>query len=150
MKNRLQLSPSWHYMYPNEPGMTVCSDFSFIAFGGGAHTIPAGFWYNGASIPALFWQLIYSPFDPRILEAACIHDWLYTNKAVGRSVADATLRMYIQINCRDKIKPAIVQKAVAMFGGGSWKDSPADKTYLNRLRHEIAESGRSLTAYGLS
>jgi hypothetical protein len=84
------------------------------------------------------------------LEAACIHDWLYTNKAVSRDIADATLRLYITINCRDKIKPAIVQKAVAMFGGGSWKDSAADRTYLNQLRGDIVASGRSLAKYGLS
>ena len=40
-------------------------------------TVPAGFIYDGASIPRPCWSLIgLSPFG-RILGAATVHDWLY-------------------------------------------------------------------------
>lgn len=150
MKNRLRLTPAWCYLYPGSPGLMVCDDFAFMAFGGGIHTIPSGFWYNGASIPSAFWQLIYSPFDPRVLEAACIHDWLYTVKTLPREIADKTLRMHIEINSKDRIKPELVRAAVGLCGGFAWKDSPADRMYIDRLRDEITKTGRRPYAYGLN
>jgi len=54
--------------------------------------IPAGFTFNGASIPRPLWSLIGTPFQPEYLEAACYHDWIcenaqrYTHRTAGDEV----------------------------------------------------------------
>lgn len=144
----IKLSPARCGHYPNQPGFLIAEDFGFVLKDGGAHTMPEGFWFNGASIPAPFWQLTFSPFDPRIIEAAAIHDWLYTSKIVTRDVADAELKHRIQR--AGWLRREAIAKAVELFGGYSWTDTMEDADYLRYLKVKIANSGRSLTAYGLA
>ena len=37
--------------------------------------IPAGYRFDGASIPQLAWSVIGGPFDPQFALAAAVHDW---------------------------------------------------------------------------
>ncbi len=37
--------------------------------------IPAGYRFDGASIPRLAWSVIGAPFDPQYCLAACVHDY---------------------------------------------------------------------------
>jgi hypothetical protein len=55
----LQLSPSNHPLFPDSAGYILGADYGFSLSGGGAMTVPAGFWFNGASIPAMLWAVIY-------------------------------------------------------------------------------------------
>lgn len=44
-------------------------------------TIPAGYVFDGASVPRIAWSVIGHPFDPTFALAACVHDW-YCDAAV--------------------------------------------------------------------
>lgn len=143
----IKLSPAPCPHYPGRPGMVIAEDYGFSLHIGGALTMPAGFWFNGASIPAPFWQLTFSPFDPRIIEAAAIHDWLYTAKIVPREVADSELKHRIQR--AGWLRREAIYKAVELFGGMSWTDTMQDCDYLRHLKSVIQSSGRQLAQYGL-
>ncbi len=45
----------------------------------GRHTVPNGFQTDGASIPRPLWFLIGSPFAPESIQAAVLHDYLYSS-----------------------------------------------------------------------
>lgn len=53
--------------------------------------IPQDYVFDGASIPAVFWLIVGTPFDPEVIRAACVHDWLcdhvesYQERVVGDS-----------------------------------------------------------------
>ena len=49
---------------------------SVIYFRGGV--VPAGFEYDGMSIPRLFWSIAGHPFQGRGMRAGAIHDYLYS------------------------------------------------------------------------
>ena len=142
------LRPAYNSLYKSW-GFELVEDYAFSIVGGGILTVPAGFLYDGASIPAAFWQLTFSPYDPRILAGALVHDWLYTSNQVQRNIADATLEKYLIEFDGGKFKSAIVKKAVQLFGSFAWQDTYIDRRYINQLRATITSSGRSLAKYGL-
>ena len=41
--------------------------------------VPQWFEFDGASVPRLLWSL-FPPIEPRTINAACVHDYLYTTK----------------------------------------------------------------------
>jgi hypothetical protein len=53
-------------------------DFPGVDF---AVTIPAGFTFDGATIPRVCWLLIGSPFEPDFQLAACVHDFFCVKSA---------------------------------------------------------------------
>lgn len=57
--------------------------------------IPAGFQYDGASIPKAFWGLIGEPDDTKFLEAALVHDYMY-GKRMNRKLADGAFLNYLR------------------------------------------------------
>lgn len=38
------------------------------------HTVPAGFWFDGASIPRPMWSLIGAPLEGNYVRSAALHD----------------------------------------------------------------------------
>jgi hypothetical protein len=57
---------------PSKGMYRVCEDVDIQ----GVH-IEAGFEWNGANIPRLAWTFVgITPFDPRIMRASCVHDYL--------------------------------------------------------------------------
>lgn len=121
--------------YPNQQGYYLHNDFPFMVYGGGIHTVPAGFWFNGASIPAAFWQITFSPFDPRIISHALAHDWMYCSHIVTRRVADMTLYEGIK-KTGATIRAKMVLSAVSSFGGMFWEDNENDRAYMESLRNK--------------
>ena len=70
---------------------------------GVVHTveIPAGYRFDGASIPRLAWSIIGAPFNPDFCLAACCHDWYcehshelgdYQARVIGDAVFFALLK----------------------------------------------------------
>lgn len=149
MKSDLKLSAGSNAFYPGKPGMFVCEDFSATLANGRVIKIPEGFWYNGASVPPLFWQITFTPFDPRIIEAACIHDWLYTARCVERSIADQTLFAYLNRNGGGWLRPKLVRAAVRVCGSFAWRESVTDKNYRAVLKAQLISDGKDLALYGL-
>lgn len=148
-KSELTLSAGECGFYPGVPGMYVERDFQFTTPQNVSFWVPAGFWYNGASIPAAFWQVTFSPFDPRIIEAACIHDYLYTARNLSREHADETLFAYIVRAGGGTVRAKMVKAAVRAFGGFAWRESVTDANYRTVLRAQIAAAGKPLQLYGL-
>lgn len=53
--------------------------------------VPAGFRFDGASIPRLA-RIVFDRGDARLMRAACIHDWLLSLPDFSRTVAALAFR----------------------------------------------------------
>jgi hypothetical protein len=75
-------------LFDGPPFETVCEIMYCI---NGEHRIvPAGFAFDGATIPRFLWSLAgFSPLDRDTLLSSCIHDWLLTRRSMPRVMADA-------------------------------------------------------------
>jgi hypothetical protein len=146
---RVDFRSAWCPFYPGRPGYEVRHDAEFMLTDGNKVTVPAGFWYNGASIPSAFWQVTFTPFDPRIIDAACIHDFLYTARTSPREVADQTLVVYLRQSPDVHVRSWLVGAAVRAFGWAAWAESKTDAQYRSHLIQQIKNSGRDPHAYGL-
>ncbi|MCC7516609.1 MAG: DUF1353 domain-containing protein [Pseudomonadales bacterium] len=135
--------------YPDEQGCDLAEDFPVVASDGKTYVVPSGFWFNGGSIPSFFWQLTFTPFDQRVIDAFLFHDWAYTSHVIDKRVADDTLQAFI----RDKnmsAKAWAVARAVRWFGDSSWKHTAVDAQYLRQLTADIRASGRDEKLYGIA
>ena len=92
---------------------------------------PAGFRFNGASMPFVLWWWV-SPWTPWVTLAACIHDWLYRNRMFTRSECDriflALLRQSARqtrwrwLRYRRLVQSRIMYQAVRRFGERYWDE----------------------------
>jgi hypothetical protein len=54
--------------------------------------IPEGYVFDGASIPRIAWSIVGYPFEPDLIEAACVHDWYcehaqrYSDRTIGDTI----------------------------------------------------------------
>lgn len=55
----------------------------------GTHVIPAGYIWDGASIPRAFWFSTGTPFDPVHIGPSLIHDYMCDNPHITKSQAKA-------------------------------------------------------------
>jgi len=99
--------------------------------------VPALFRFDGASIPPFGWRATYTPFHPRVLAPACVHDWLYCNHQTTREDADSIFYDLLLRNGADKEKARIMWKAVSAAGGPHWAHSKRDVYELTRLYRMI-------------
>ena len=142
------LTPAKCSVYPKKPGFDLCEDYLFWC-DIGQLVVPKGFWFDGASIPALFWQITFSPFDPRVLTGALVHDWLYTSKQTSREGADKTLSKYLLYGGAGSFRTGVVEKAVRLCGESSWVDTQQDRQYVDVLKQRIRQFGGNPHMYGL-
>jgi len=87
--------------------------------------VPAGFTFDGASVPRLFWRIV-TPGDPRVIRAAMLHDFAYRNLrwVQTRKLADQNFRRML---IGDGVSPAVAHAmywAVRLGGGGAWEPRP--------------------------
>lgn len=99
--------------------------------------VPAEFSYNGGSIPKIAWQITYSPFDPNIMLAALVHDFLYANHQTTREVADEIFKLLLIDSGVSKAKAFLMHKALRIGGGGAWENTLEDKIYLQNLYEKV-------------
>ncbi|KKM05279.1 hypothetical protein LCGC14_1755700 [marine sediment metagenome] len=66
----------------------LLSPISYTTNKGITHTAPEGFVSDGASIPAIFWIIIGSPFMGKYRRPVITHDLLYATQNVRRRYAD--------------------------------------------------------------
>lgn len=81
--------------------------------------IPAGFIFDGASVPRFLWWFA----DPasELFEGACIHDYYYVNAVDKKEVADhAFYQTLLNYNVRPW-KAFIAYQAVKVFGRGMYR-----------------------------
>lgn len=84
--------------------------------------VKAGFVYDGASIPRLFWSLIGSPFTGTHTRAAFIHDALYAGECYDRKTCDWLFLQILQQHKCAFLKRNTLYFAVRIFGGFVWKE----------------------------
>lgn len=111
--------------------------------------VPKFFQYDGASVPAIAWQLIGTPFNPRFMLPAVFHDWLYHTQQVTRDQADELLHQLLIKNRIGKTKAWLMWKAVEAAGEAYWGNDPDDRAYLRRLAKRITADGRKPSDYGM-
>ncbi len=100
--------------------------------------IPAGFPCDGASIPPLAWPLLYQAFDPRVMVAATVHDWLYYTHSLPRAVADTLLEKLLLQASAAQFKARVISGVVRLLGGLFWPNDAEDEQLLRELyqRHQ--------------
>lgn len=85
--------------------------------------VPKGFESDGASVPRIFWRLVFPPGDSTALRAAFLHDYIYRNHPEGWTKEDAD-QMFYDVLLRDgmpKWRAYIAYTGVKLFGGFSWR-----------------------------
>lgn len=120
--------PEYHF---RGAGYQLRTDFYYK---GGGHEVwvPSRFIFDGASIPEVGWSKISTPFNPKIMHAAVIHDWVYYNHQMSRKQADRLFVHMLKESGFDWGKRVVVHGVLRTFGGRHWNNS--DK-YIKLLKH---------------
>ena len=86
-------------------------------------TVPAGFESDGASVPRLFWRVVFPPSDNKALRAAFLHDWIYRTHPAGwsRAAADNLFRTVLIEDGMPRLSATFAYWGVRLGGGGAWK-----------------------------
>lgn len=111
--------------------------------------VPAGFIYDGASIPAYAWQAMYTPFHPKVMAPALVHDWLYSIHKVSRDSADEILSTMLEMNGVSTVKAFAVFQAVQMAGEPHWQNNRDDHARLVALCAAVMQA-KNFSRYGFS
>ena len=92
------------------------------------HCIPAGYEFDGASVPRVFWRVV-APGRPWVLRAACGHDFLYDHAIKTKEYADnlflRALREDMESVPKDKRMPQwllkMMYRSVRVGGKGKYQ-----------------------------
>lgn len=109
--------PVVHTVGGLEGGYILVEDFDFDLGLERIYTIPAGYLYDGASIPRVVWSILgVGKYDPRVMEAALVHDLLCDIRLpqVGYKMAARAFRE--RLVGIPEWKKALMYKAVITFG----------------------------------
>lgn len=82
--------------------------------------VPKDFLYDGASIPAIGWVATFTPFHPRVMAPALVHDYRYAHRLGDRKGADSIFHHMLIENGVDKATAEIMFQAVRIGGGSHW------------------------------
>lgn len=116
----------------NNPFVYISSDKEEIV-------IPAGFIFDGASVPQLLWSVV-SP-SGEVMRAALVHDWFYLVQTTGRRKADDMMKEAMRAYGVKKSKILLWWFILRTFGGFAWKNNkkklePQFRNYLLRRQEE--------------
>lgn len=88
----------------------------YIDHDGLLHTVPAGFAFDGASIPRFAWSLIGGPLDGNYVRSAALHDYgCVVRTETSRVVHDRFYRTMRAEGVR-WLQAQLMHKAVRLFG----------------------------------
>lgn len=89
---------------------------------GVTYTIPAGFCWDGASVPRVFWASFGTPFDEIHELASLFHDAVYAGqiRGVSRKEADKVYRLLIRAFGQRFVKAWLEYAAVRVCGASHW------------------------------
>jgi hypothetical protein len=99
--------------------------------------LPVGYFYDGASIPRIFWEIIGSPFEPDFWAAALAHDWIYLTHCLPRATADEIFRQFLIMAGVSSWRARIMWAAVRTGGYFAWKNRVTDVEELARMKSGI-------------
>lgn len=77
--------------------------------------VPEGWWFDGASVPRMFWNIIGKPTDRKFRIPALVHDYLYGERW-HRELADAAFRDLLEQENVWCAKATIMWAAVRIGG----------------------------------
>ena len=89
--------------------------------------VPAGFIYDGASVPKLFTN-IFPKSGARYDRAACLHDFLYATKLYSRAASDKIFLEAMEADGVNLIARRTIYRAVRMFGRRAWNKVDKDES----------------------
>lgn len=123
---------------PDKNKYELAMDYELV-MNGVEIVVPRYFNYDGASIPALAWQLTYPPFHPDVMLPSLIHDWLFYNHQVDRKTTDEIYYGLLRNNGVHRVKAKAMWGVVRMLGGFAWDNTDEHTDMLvalcNRVRH---------------
>jgi hypothetical protein len=93
--------------------------FVFVRATGERVEVPAGFVFDGASVPRLLWRVIGSPFTGDYRRAACVHDYLCGRWGASGHTAPEAHRIFYEAMRADGcgwIRAGMMWAAVRAFG----------------------------------
>lgn len=125
-----------HYILYDDLIIDVHKDIAFISaqyYEPTLFAIPAGFSFDGASIPRAFWSAVTTPFHPSVIRAAIAHDWLYYTHIYSRQVCDRMLLDIMKYDGVSLLRRRAIYRAVRLFGGGYWDNDENDIAVLEAL-----------------
>lgn len=94
----------------------------FVAeINGKEFTIPAGFVFDFASIPRIFWSF-FLPDDPQYAAAALLHDWAYSGEWWPRDFNDRLFLAAMKFTRVPVWKRGCMYSAVRVGGGFTYKE----------------------------
>jgi hypothetical protein len=83
--------------------------------------VPAGFKFDGASIPRGLWSFVGHPLNGKHARAAVIHDYMYFTGVGGKEEADKTFLEAMKVDGVSKIRRTLMYWAVKYFGGSAYE-----------------------------
>ena len=81
--------------------------------------VPTGFEFDGASVPRFFWRIV-SPFQPKVIRAACGHDYMYEHAIQNKKQADKKFKWALVRDGTSNWLVHSMYKSVVMFGKGRY------------------------------
>lgn len=101
----------------NKNSWELVEEFAFMA-NLESFSIPAGFQFDGASVPKGAWYTTYSPSHSCVMRAALVHDFLCTRrpKQISSDVAANLFGRMLRDDGASNIKAALMVRAVKWFG----------------------------------
>ncbi|OCQ21200.1 hypothetical protein A7985_11250 [Pseudoalteromonas luteoviolacea] len=131
-----------------ETAYELIEDFPY-QHDGQVRWVPKYFQYDGASIPTLAYYFVGTPFNPRYMKAALVHDWLYHTHEIDRVAADGLFYDMLRSAGVSNAKASLMRIAVEQFGRWYWKNDLDDEAYKAELKNKIINDGRQPSVYGL-
>jgi hypothetical protein len=134
-----------------ESAYEVFDEFE-LTYKGKTLYIPKFFQFDGATIPSIAWQIIGTPFDPKFMNGAVAHDWLYythkfSDSAASRDECDKLLHDVLIESGINQTKVWLIYEAVRDFGGNHWENRDADIVYLRTLKSKQTDNGLDPAKY---
>lgn len=130
--------PDSEAVYGSKKLRRLLRDFTYY-INGKKYIIPAGFEWDGASVPGIFWLCIGTPHDSWFEIASLIHDWIYLTHILSRVNADEILRIALIAECVSSAKACTMWLAVRVGGSGAWKNGQKEAEQLSKLKSILAD-----------
>lgn len=104
--------------------------------------IKAGYRFDGASVPMIFWGLVGHPLTPQFIPGALFHDGLYGSELLPRQVADLFFHALLDVAKVRNWKSDGMFGAVDLAGGLTWDEHTTQSVELERkfVTVEVLES----------
>ncbi len=106
---------------PESDALQLVEPYMYEEFG--VHLdIPAGFIWDGASIPRMLWMSTGSNYDPDFTLPGLVHDYMYHSGTYSKKLAD---QIFLNELKRENVSFYTRYKmyyAVKFFGGQAWEN----------------------------